>query len=571
MRRSLAPEPWSLDDPVPAAVIVIPARDEEERIGQCLRALAAQDVPSGSFEIIVVLDGCRDGTARAAAAQADALGLALRLLETPGLGPGPARKIGMDAACERLLASRPHGLIACTDADSCPAVDWLRRQHDHVAAGARAIAGQIELDETEAVSLPPAVLRRRRRDAEARLGTVRRADPRATHHHAAGASLSVTAATYAEVGGIEALTELEDAGFAERLDAHGVELLRASDVLVRTSARSSGRVRRGLSVDLAVSSWFETGRFRASDYDDGLLRELKGEQTVTVVIPTKECAETIHGVITRTVGPLVGDGIVDDLVVIDAASADGTAALAALAGARVLQQDEIRPELGPALGKGDAMWRALQATDGAIVCFLDGDTKDPDPDHVRGLLGPLLADASLMLVKGAFERPFELESVQIPHEGGRVTELMARPLLNLHEPRLAGFAQPLAGEVAARRELLRRIAFPVGYGVEIAMLVDALALYGLDALAESYLGTRQNRHQPLRDLGEMAYAVLVALENRLHSGRPRPAAAGRFIKPWEDARACQIPVLERPPLIPAPAVAALVSQGPRPAQAPAAS
>jgi glucosyl-3-phosphoglycerate synthase len=122
---------------------------------------------------------------------------------------------------------------------------------------------------------------------------------------------------------------------------------------------------------------------------------------------------------------------------------------------------------------------------------------------------------------------------------------MARPLLNLHVPRLAGFAQPLAGEFAGRRELLERLPIPVGYGVEIAVLIDALRLCGLDALAETRLGTRQNRHQPLRALGEMAYAVLAAVERRIE---PRSPAGGHYLLPWQDGAIAHVPVDERPPL-----------------------
>jgi glucosyl-3-phosphoglycerate synthase len=267
---------------------------------------------------------------------------------------------------------------------------------------------------------------------------------------------------------------------------------------------------------------------------------------VTVVIPTKECATTIGGVLRDTTGPLVRAGVVDDVVVIDAASSDGTEAVARSSGARVLQQDEQLPGHGPALGKGDAMWRALHATDGAIVCFLDGDTADPDPQHLRGLLGPLLTDASISLVKGAFDRPLRVGETEMPHEGGRVTELTARPLLNLHEPLLAGFTQPLAGEFAGRRSLLESIPFAAGYGVEIAVLIDALRACGLDALAECRLGTRRNRHQPLRALGEMSYAVLAAVENRLGE-RPR-VKCGRYLRPWRGDSIAEVPVVERPPL-----------------------
>ncbi len=214
----------------------------------------------------------------------------------------------------------------------------------------------------------------------------------------------------------------------------------------------------------------------------------------------------------------------------------------------MLQQDAVLSEFGPALGKGDAMWRALSATSGDVVCFLDGDTADPHPDHLLGLLGPILTDGRLTLVKGTFERALQTGGRSLAHEGGRVTELMARPLINLHEPRLAGFAQPLAGEFAARRPLLESLPFPVGYGVEIALLIDALRSEGLDALAECDLGRRQNRHQPLRVLGEMAYAVLAAVERRLGDDRPA-VIGGNYLRPWEDGAVVSVPVTERRPLV----------------------
>ena len=175
------------------------------------------------------------------------------------------------------------------------------------------------------------------------------------------------------------------------------------------------------------------------------------------MIPAKEVADTIAGVLGRTVQPLVDAGLVDELVVIDAGSADGTAEVALRAGARVMQEDAVLAEHGPALGKGDAMWRGLHATGSDIVCFLDADTANPDPAHLRGLLGPILTDDSIQLVKGAFDRPLLTPAGSLEHEGGRVTELMARPLINLHEPRLAGFSQPLAGEFAGRRSLFESV------------------------------------------------------------------------------------------------------------------
>jgi glucosyl-3-phosphoglycerate synthase len=161
------------------------------------------------------------------------------------------------------------------------------------------------------------------------------------------------------------------------------------------------------------------------------------------------------------------------------------------------------------------MWRSLGAVESEIVAFADTDTEDFGEHFLPGLLGPLVCDPAIQLVKGFFRRPFRTDDALLPDGGGRVTELLARPLLNLHAPELAVFDQPLAGELAARRELLERIPFSAGYGVEIAMLIDAWRIAGLDGLAQVDLGVRQNRHQSLRELSAMAYAVLVAASIRL--------------------------------------------------------
>jgi glucosyl-3-phosphoglycerate synthase len=528
------------------AVVVVPARDEQDRIETCLEALAAQTVGLCAFETILVADRCQDRTEEVARETAERLGLSVTILEGPGEGSGPARGVGMDAAAERMRSlGLPRGLIATTDADSEPEPDWLERQLAHLERGADVIAGAIELA-AEGAELPAAVLDRRRRDAARRMAEIAAIDPGAAHHHFAGASLGVSADVYRRVGGIEATPALEDEAFAGALALHKIRILRPADVRVRTAVRTDGRVARGLSVDLAVSTWLARRRYAATEFDPNELRARRDRPSVTVVIPARECAATVAGVIETTVGPAYDAGLVDQVVVVDAASADGTAGRAAAAGATVIQQDKLEPELGPALGKGDAMWRALAATGGEIVCFLDADTEDPDPGHLLGLLGPLLSDPQVAFVKGAFARPFNAGGRALADEGGRVTELMARPLLNLHFPLLAGFTQPLAGEFAARRRLLERLPFPVGYGIEIALLIDALDELGLDALAECALGSRQNRHQPLRALGEMAFAVLAAVERRIDG--PRSATGGQFLRPWEDGRVVRVPVAERPPL-----------------------
>ena len=193
------------------------------------------------------------------------------------------------------------------------------------------------------------------------------------------------------------------------------------------------------------------------------------------------------------------------------------------------------------------MWRAASVARGDALVFADTDTVDFAPSLVTGVLGPLLSDPEIRLVKWSFERPFQAGGERLPAEGGRVTELVARPLINLRFPGLAGLEQPLAGELAIDRDLFERLQVPVGYGVEIAMLIDALREVGLDRMAQVDLGSRQNRHQPLRELSRMAHQVLIAVENR---ARPASQPSGRFIpQPRDLLETLSLEVSERPALL----------------------
>jgi len=295
-----------------------------------------------------------------------------------------------------------------------------------------------------------------------------------------------------------------------------------------------------------VADWLARRTYAAADFPLARLLAAKGATTVSVVLPAREVAQTIGPTLAQLL-PLRDAGLLDELLVVDAASQDGTAALAERAGAQVVQEAEILAEHGPARGKGDALWRAVHATRGDVVVFLDADSADFDARFALGLLGPLLTDAQVAFVKGAYRRPLTVGTTTLPEGGGRVTELLARPLLNLRVPQLAGVVQPLAGEFAGRRALLEALPFPVGYGVEIGLLIDALRHVGLDALAQVDLGTRRNAHQPLHALSAMAYAVLVAAERRIHGDAPTAAALAR---PSADGglSLAQVAVDERPPL-----------------------
>lgn len=258
--------------------------------------------------------------------------------------------------------------------------------------------------------------------------------------------------------------------------------------------------------------------FDHSDFSsDGLLAQ-KG-QSVSVCVPARETAERIGNTVRRLL-PLCEAGLVDELLVIDADSADGTAELARQAGATVYSENRLMPEFGPCRGKGDAMWRALSVARGEIIVFLDGDVADIGAHYVVGLLGPLLTRPELSFVKGFYDRPFVTGDREIPGGGGRVTELTAKPLLSLTAPELGHFLQPLAGELAGRRELMRAIPFLTGYGVEIAMLFETWAKVGIAGMAQVNLGSKRNSHQSLADLGRMARdvteAVAVSLER--HGG-----------------------------------------------------
>jgi glucosyl-3-phosphoglycerate synthase len=300
-------------------------------------------------------------------------------------------------------------------------------------------------------------------------------------------------------------------------------------------------------MSMRARSWHRTHTFHHSEFPAERLAAVR-RHTVSVCLPARDEERTI-GAILRQLTPLRAAGVIDQIVVVDA-STDATGEIAHALGAEVHNQNDLRPELGPVLGKGDAMWRSLSVLNGEVICFLDADSGHFGAHFACGLLGPLLCDRRIAFVKGLYRRPFKVGDTTLPDGGGRVTELTARPLLNLFYPELAGVAQPLAGEVAARRDLLEQLPFVTGYGVDIGLLVDAYGAVGLDAIAQVDLDVRQNAHQPLRDLGPMAFAVMRALASRLErDGRlqgPLPAA---FYTPGSD----ELPALdgepvERPPL-----------------------
>lgn len=283
-------------------------------------------------------------------------------------------------------------------------------------------------------------------------------------------------------------------------------------------------------MNMTVWEWFEQRSFHHGYFRDLAVVGDADRPSVSLILPARECADTIGGILDVVFSLRARTGLPDQVIVVDADSADGTADIARDRGAEVYSENEIMPGYGPAQGKGDAMWRALSVATGDIVMFADADTRDFREHFVYGTVGPLLADPAVRFCKGAFRRPFTQEEKSVADGGGRVTELMAKPLLNLFYPELAGFAQPLAGEFAGRRELFTEIPFFTGYGVEIGMLIDVFKETGLEGMAQVDLGSRQNRHQPLGSLSRMSSVVLRSLAQR-EGIAPRPS--GDEPRLWE--------------------------------------
>lgn len=288
---------------------------------------------------------------------------------------------------------------------------------------------------------------------------------------------------------------------------------------------------------------------RAAHWDDWSLEGLLGAkgtlgQRVSLVVPARNEAATVGAVVSRVREALVETvDLVDEIVVIDSDSVDDTYAVAESAGARVHRAAEIRPDLGSHPGKGEAMWKSLFVTTGDLVVFMDADLHDWDTHFVPGLLGPLLSDPAVQLVKGFYDRP----GVDGPLEGGRVTELVARPLIALLFPELGTLVQPLAGEWAVRRSWFAGLSVPTGYAVELAALVDTARAGGVSAIAQVDLGVRAHRHQALRDLGGMATQIIAAALGRSGvDGVQQEAVLRQYLRGLEPVEHV-VPTLERPP------------------------
>ncbi|ASU78898.1 glucosyl-3-phosphoglycerate synthase [Actinopolyspora erythraea] len=311
--------------------------------------------------------------------------------------------------------------------------------------------------------------------------------------------------------------------------------------------------------------WFAARSWQEPSWSVERLAPLKGRTRVSVVLPALNEQDTIAPIVTA-LAPLADPGghrppLVDEIVVLDSGSTDNTRERASRAGARVVSREDVLTEFEPRAGKGEVLWRSLAAVSGDVLVFLDSDLVDFDAGFVPALLGPLLTRPEPVLVKGFYRRPLRLprEGLQQAEGGGRVTELLARPVLSAVRPDLAGVIQPLGGEYAARREFLEAVPFAPGYGVETGLLIDAYDRHGLDGLAQVNLGVRKHRNRGLLQLGIMSRQILAAALSRTEE-HPHPAEASggsgaevsytQFVQlesewvPHEQA----IPTAERPPL-----------------------
>lgn len=295
-----------------------------------------------------------------------------------------------------------------------------------------------------------------------------------------------------------------------------------------------------------ATAWLAARTTGLRDWPAERLAAAKGDQRVAVVLPARNEAATVGAIVEAIVANFRNghSPLVDEIVVVDSGSEDGTALVAARAGARVVA--------APRAGKGEAMWQGLAATDSDLVAFIDADLERFDPRYVPALVGPLLADPTVEFVKATYDRANDGVT-----GGGRVTELMARPLLSAFWPELSGVLQPLSGEYAGRRALLERLPFRCGYGVDIGLLLDAFNEIGLDGIAQVDLEQRHHRHSDLASLGRMASEILHTVIDRLIADGRVPCdidPARLLLQPTRRDTGLgidphQIDVSERPPLV----------------------
>lgn len=273
------------------------------------------------------------------------------------------------------------------------------------------------------------------------------------------------------------------------------------------------------AISILVDTWFAENTFHAEEFANLLwLVERKQEQglTISLALPALN-EEAMVGKVIRTVQRALMEQapLLDEIVLIDSNSTDRTREIAASLGVPVYIHQELLPEMGARGGKGEALWKSLLVTSGEIVAWIDTDIANIDPRFVYGIVGPLITNPNLHYVKGFYQRPIFAAGALQAAGGGRVTELMARPLINLFYPELSGVIQPLSGEYAGRRSALESVPFYSGYGVETGLLIDIYERYGLGAIAQVDLLERVHHNQPLEALSKMSFAILQVVIDKL--------------------------------------------------------
>jgi glucosyl-3-phosphoglycerate synthase len=290
-----------------------------------------------------------------------------------------------------------------------------------------------------------------------------------------------------------------------------------------TLAAADRAAEEARAVPVRVERWFGESNFHHAEFSDlRRLVQLKEKQGVTVslVLPTLDEEETVGPIVRRAMREMMGRvPLIDEILVIDSASTDRTREIAEAEGARVVQHPDVLSRYGPFRGKGEALWKSLHETSGDIIVWADTDVRNWHPRFVYGTLGPLLHEPRLQYVKGYYQRPIVEGGVLKEGGGGRVTELVARPLINLFYPELSGMIQPLSGEYAGRRALLESIPFFTGYAVEIGHLIDATERVGIEGLGQVDLERRVHRNQELEGLSRMSFVILQAVMKRLEERR----------------------------------------------------
>ena len=296
----------------------------------------------------------------------------------------------------------------------------------------------------------------------------------------------------------------------------GVLVVKSSRPLpVNMSSESAGQT----AISVLVDRWFAENTYHAGEFEDlERLLELKRKQNlkIAVALPALDEEPTVERVIKTIQDALVKEvPLVDELVLVDSSSADRTREIGVELGIPVHIHQEVLPSQGARAGKGEALWKSLYLTSGDIVIWIDTDIVNVHPRFVYGLLGPLITHPEIQFVKGFYRRPLKVDNRLQAGGGGRVTELTARPLINLFFPELSGIIQPLSGEYGGRRGALEKLPFSSGYGVEMGLLIDVFEKFGLEAIAQVDLQERIHHNQPLESLSRMSFAIIQTVMRRM--------------------------------------------------------